>query len=291
MTLEFSGAGMIEGKLTLVLPAYNEAENIEDVLTTAVSTLPRHVHDYEIIVVNDGSNDSTAYIVRQISSVEPRVNLIDHPRNRGYGAALRSGFAASTGDYVMVMDSDQQFDIGDLVYLTPFVGDFDMVAGYRIQRNDPFHRTLFGKTFRLGMRALFGVQLYDIDCAFKVMRGEILRSLALESDGAMISTELMARWAATGASWTQVGVHHYPRTAGQQTGGSVRVILRAVRDVPLLWLKLRREGARSEEPVDAGNDGTQPRTGSFLPIVLFTLLITGIAWVVLRCCRSKSGRS
>lgn len=290
MTGEFGGAGMIDGKLTLVLPAFNEADNIHDVISRAASTLPRHVRDFEIIAVNDGSSDATPEIVRQIASNDPRVRLVDHPQNRGYGAALRSGFSASTGDYVMIMDSDRQFDIGDLVYLTPFINDFDMVAGYRIQRNDPFHRTLFGKTFRLAMRTLFGVQLHDIDCAFKLMRGDILRSLALESDGAMISTELMARWAATGATWTQVGVHHYPRTAGQQSGGSVRVIFRAMRDVPLLWLKLRREEASNDTCNETETGSIRPRPGSVLPVVFLSLLIATVVWIVLRCFRGKSGQ-
>jgi glycosyltransferase involved in cell wall biosynthesis len=290
MAVEFGGAKMIDGKLSLVLPAYNEADNILDVITRAVATLPRHVQDFEIIAVNDGSSDATPDIVRELSASDPRVRLIDHPHNRGYGAALRSGFTASTGDYVMVMDSDQQFDIADLMYLTPFISDFDMVAGYRIQRNDPFYRTVFGKTFRLAMRILFGVQLYDIDCAFKVMRGEILRSIALESDGAMISTELMARWAATGATWTQVGVHHYPRTAGQQSGGSIRVILRAMRDVPLLWIKLKRQNppaVTSLEP-PGSLDGWKP--GSVLPAAILTLAAAFVTWIVLRSLRGKQGR-
>jgi glycosyltransferase involved in cell wall biosynthesis len=232
---------MIRGTLSLVLPAHNEEENIYHVVAQALRTLPRFADAFEIIVVNDGSTDSTGSRVRQISGNEPRVRLVEHPKNFGYGAALRSGFAASTGDWVMIMDSDRQFDIGDLVYLAPLTSHYDLVAGYRIQRSDPFHRTLFGKTFRLAMRVLFGIQLKDIDCAFKLIRGEILRTLALESNGAMISTELMARWARVGGTWTQVGVHHYPRAAGQQSGGSFRVILRAMRDVPRLWVRLQRE--------------------------------------------------
>jgi glycosyltransferase involved in cell wall biosynthesis len=232
---------MIHGTLSLVLPAHNEEENIHHVVAQALRTLPRFADDFEIIVVDDGSTDSTGSVVRAIADDEPRVRLVEHPMNRGYGAALRSGFSASTGEWVMIMDSDRQFDIGDLVYLAPHTSQHELIAGYRIQRNDPFHRTLFGKTFRLAMRVLFGIQLRDIDCAFKLIRGDMLRSLALESDGAMISTELMARWARIGGTWTQVGVHHYPRTAGEQSGGSVRVILRAVRDVPVLWYRLQRE--------------------------------------------------
>ncbi len=241
---------MIDGKLSLVLPAHNEEQNIQPVINEARQTLPRFVHEYEILVVNDGSQDGTGTIAREIAANDPNVQVIDHPENRGYGAALRTGFENSTGDWVMIMDSDRQFDIGDLVYLAPLTSEYELVAGYRIHRNDPFHRTLFGKVFRLAMRVLFGVQLYDIDCAFKLIRGDRLRSLNLESTGAMVSTELMARWARTGASWTQVGVHHYPRTAGEQSGGSLKVILKAMRDVPILWWRLNRETKE--------NSGAQP---------------------------------
>jgi glycosyltransferase involved in cell wall biosynthesis len=283
---------MIDGKLTLVLPAHNEAENIEPVVRRALAIMPRHATDLEVVVVNDGSSDGTREAVRSLASEDSRVRLVDHPLNRGYGAALRSGFSASTGDYVMVMDSDQQFDIGDLVYLSPFIGEFDMVAGYRIHRNDPFHRTIFGKTFRLAMRTLFGVQLRDIDCAFKVMRGDILRSLPLESDGAMISTELMARWARSGATWTEVGVHHYPRTAGEQSGGSLRVILRAMRDVPLLWLKLRRESQqlRQDQSSPQATATQSSRPGSVLPALGVIVVLGLVVGVILRCIRCNGNQ-
>jgi glycosyltransferase involved in cell wall biosynthesis len=276
---------MITGKLSLVLPAHNEEDNISVVVHEAVRTLPRYFDEFEVIVVNDGSSDRTEAVTRGIAELDERVRIVNHPENRGYGAALRSGFSASTGDWVMVMDSDRQFDIGDLVYLAPFAHEHDLIAGYRIQRNDPFHRTFFGKTFRLAMRILFGIQLYDIDCAFKLMRGDMLRSLNLESDGAMISTELMARWARIGGTWTQVGVHHYPRTAGQQSGGSLRVILRAIRDVPLLWFRLNREAAsaKSDHGEHSGSKGITPTTA----LVIVTVFLGILAAVGTRLFRHK----
>ena len=273
---------MIDGKLSLVLPAHNESANVETVIADAVWILPRFARDFEVIVVDDGSVDGTGALARYHADADPRVRVIGHHENRGYGAALRTGFAASTGDWVMVMDSDRQFDPGDLVYLAPLAGSYDLVAGYRIQRSDPAHRTVFGKIFRLAMRVLFGVQLYDIDCAFKLIRGDPLRSLSLESDGAMISTELMARWARMGASWTQVGVHHYPRTAGQQSGGSLSVIVRAVRDVPALWYRLNREPAPTVVH-DGGSHSTgitpvhAARAGGV--VLLFGVLL---AWMIRR---------
>jgi glycosyltransferase involved in cell wall biosynthesis len=267
---------MIEGSLSLVLPAHNEEDNIEAVVDQAVHTLPGFVDEFEVIIVNDGSTDSTGQRAHALTQSCSPVRVVDHDVNRGYGAALRSGFETSSGDWVMVMDSDRQFDIGDLVYLAPFTSEYDLIAGYRIQRNDPFHRTLFGKTFRLAMRILFGVQLRDIDCAFKLIRGGVLRSLKLESDGAMISTELMARWARSGATWTQVGVHHYPRTAGEQSGGSLRVILRAIRDVPRLWLRLNREPIpeRVHDTGPSGSTGVTPAAAfSLIAVVMGVVLL------------------
>ena len=274
---------MIDGKLSLVLPAHNEVENIDDVVKTAMRTLPRFSRDFEIIVVNDGSSDATEQVVQRLLEQVDGIRLVNHRENRGYGAALRSGFAASTGDWVMVMDSDRQFDIGDLVYLAPHTSEYDLVAGYRIQRNDPFHRTLFGKTFRLAMRVLFGVQLYDIDCAFKLIRGDMLRALDLESNGAMISTELMARWVRAGGSWTQVGVHHYPRVAGEQSGGSFRVILRAMRDVPSLWWRLQRDpvAQTNEKPESVGSPGLSP-TGAAAILGAIVAVMAAVAFKVLR---------
>jgi glycosyltransferase involved in cell wall biosynthesis len=280
---------MIEGKLSLVLPAHNEEPNIELVIEEARSTLPRFAHEFEILVVNDGSSDRTSALAHTVAEDDSRIRVIDHPENRGYGAALRSGFTASTGEWVMIMDSDRQFDVGDLVYLEPLVPEHDLVAGYRIQRNDPVHRTVFGKTFRLAMRILFGVQLYDIDCAFKVIRGDLLRALPLQSDGAMISTELMARWARIGATWTQVGVHHHPRTAGEQSGGSIRVILKAIRDVPVLWWKINRE-FDSEPIVDRGDraESSPGLSRSQVAVIFTALLATLIAVVLSRTCRGDS---
>lgn len=269
---------MVDGSLTLVLPAHNEADNLRHVVARASETMSRFFESFEIVIVDDGSQDDTGQVADGLSAEFPQVRALHHAGNQGYGAALRTGFSESTGDWVMVMDSDRQFDIGDLVYLAPFIGEYDLVAGYRMHRNDPSHRILFGKTFRLAMRVLFGVQLYDIDCAFKVMRGDLLRRLNLESSGALVSTELMARWARAGGNWTQVGVNHYPRTAGEQSGGSLKVVARAIRDVPVLWYRLNRES-----PVEAPEDRERTQstglsiTGAALAGALLLLTIASLA--------------
>lgn len=223
----------------MVLPAHNEAENIKIVIDRALEILPSFADKFEIVVVNDGSRDKTAEIINELGRQHPEVKPQHHPVNRGYGGALRTGFTASTGDYVMFMDADRQFDIADLGLLSPFIGKFDIVAGFRKERNDPFIRRMNAEVFNLVVRALFGVHLHDIDCAFKVFRGCQIRALKLTESGALINTEMQAKLRRQHATIQQVAVNHYPRVAGTATGGNFRVVLRAMRGTLLLWWQMR----------------------------------------------------
>src|SRR5437762_11110978 len=160
----------VQGKISLVLPAHNEEPNIRTVVEEAKEVLPTAFTNYEVIVVNDGSKDRTLEIAQEMASEDPHVRVVNHPINRGYGAALTSGFNAAEGDYIMFMDSDRQFDINDIHRLTPYVEDYDIVAGYRIKRNDPAHRLLNAKIFGLAVMLMFDIHLKDLDCAFKIGR-------------------------------------------------------------------------------------------------------------------------
>ena len=233
------GVVRLPAGLSLVLPAHNEEDNIALVVEDALAVLPDFTDDVEIIVVNDGSRDGTKAIVETLAAAHPMVRLVDHPVNRGYGAAVSSGIAASTRPFVMFMDADRQFRLEDLADLSPFVGSFDVVAGFRKERHDPFHRRLFAEIFNVTVRVLFGVHLRDIDCAFKVFRGDMVRSLDLSAPGALINTEMQAKLRRMGATLQQVGVNHYPRVAGQATGGNLRVILRAMRETLVLRWRMR----------------------------------------------------
>jgi glycosyltransferase involved in cell wall biosynthesis len=239
----------VPARLSLVLPAYNEAENIRPVVERALRVLPRHCSDFEIIVVNDGSHDETANVAGDLAAGHPEVRLVNHDRNRGYGAALTSGFEASTGRYVMFMDSDRQFDIEDIDRLLPFVDSHEIVAGFRMERTDPLHRRVFAEIFNVSIRILFGVHMRDIDCAFKIFRGDLLRSIVITSEGALINTEIMAKARRQGAQVQQVGVRHFPRVAGTPTGGNPRVIIRAMRDTPRLWLHMRTYQVPEGRPI------------------------------------------
>lgn len=230
---------MVSGTLSVVLPAFNEAENIEAVVKRSISVLEPLVDSFEIIAVNDGSSDGTAEIIDALGREDDRVKPFHHERNRGYGSALRSGFAAATGDLIMFMDADRQFDMSDITALLPYVNHCDIVAGHRIKRNDATYRILYAKIFDLAVWVLFSVHVHDVDCAFKIYRGDLIRAMPLSMPGALINTEMLAMAKRMGASLVEVGVSHYPRTAGKSSGGSPRVVFRAMGETIRLWFRLR----------------------------------------------------
>ncbi len=222
--------------ITVFFPCYNEQENVAKVAQQAVEVLEKLQADYEVIIVNDGSADRTGTVADQIAAGNPRVRVVHHPRNLGYGAALQSGFRAATKDLVFHTDGDGQFDLAELPPWLPLMEEYDIVCGYRLNRQDNFVRRMNGRLWTKMTCLLFSLHLRDIDCAFKLYKRAIFNDLKMESTGALISTEILARAVRKGYRITERGVHHYPRTAGKPTGGNLKVILRAFRE---LW-RLRR---------------------------------------------------
>jgi glycosyltransferase involved in cell wall biosynthesis len=237
-TARITGHLQIPGTISLVLPAFNEEANIEIVVRDAIAVLPRYADNFEIIPVNDGSRDATGAIIDRLHSEEPRVRPVHHKANKGYGGAVASGISASTGDFVMFMDADRQFDIADIRRLAPFVAEFDCVAGFRMERADPLLRRVNAEIFNLAVRIAFGVHLRDLDCAFKIFRGDIIRAIPLTSSGALINAEMQAKLRRQRATLQQVGVPHHPRVAGTPTGGNLKVILKAMRGMVILWIQM-----------------------------------------------------
>jgi glycosyltransferase involved in cell wall biosynthesis len=236
--VKITGHMQIPGKLSLVLPAFNEEDNIEIVVRRAIDVLPRYADDFEIIPVNDGSRDRTPQIIDRLALQDSRVRPVHHKVNRGYGGAVVSGIKASVGDYVMFMDADRQFDIADIRRLAPFVPEFDVVAGFRMERADPLQRRINAEIFNLAVRIAFGVHMRDLDCAFKIFKGDVVRALDLTSRGALINAEMQAKLRRQKATIQQVGVPHHPRVAGNPTGGNIKVILRAMRGMVVLWVQM-----------------------------------------------------
>ena len=232
-------------RVSVVLPAYNEAGNIERVLRQVNATCSRVFADYEVIVVDDGSRDATPELLARASAADPRVHVITHPVNRGYGEALHSGFRAATQELIFFTDSDNQFDIDEIELLLPFIDRVDAVCGYRIDRQDPWRRRFMAGAWNVLVRALFYVPVRDIDCAFKLFRKSVFEAIDIESVGAMVNTELMVKIGRAGAGVVEVGVTHLPRTSGKPRGASPRVILTAFRELVAMRHRLRAIG-----PVD-----------------------------------------
>lgn len=229
-------------RLSYFFPAHNEEANLEGMVAEALETLPTLAETFEIIAVDDGSRDGTPAIADALAAAHPGVvRVVHHPTNLGYGAALRSGFAAARYELVAFTDGDRQFKVADIGRLTERLAapdGPDVVVGFRIKRADPLVRTLYARAYRLANRIFFGLKVTDVDCACKLFRRDALGDLRVESSGAFFSAEMIIKLRAAGRSVIEVGVPHYSRTAGSATGARPQVILRAVRDFWLLRLRM-----------------------------------------------------
>ncbi|HSV26876.1 MAG TPA: glycosyltransferase family 2 protein [Sedimentisphaerales bacterium] len=223
-----------ENSLSVFFPCYNEQDNIRRVYESARKVLGSLGIDHEMIFVNDGSKDRTGEIADAIAAGDPRVKVVHHPVNRGYGSALQSGFRAATKRLVFYTDGDGQFDIGEMPPLLPLMKECDIVSCYRINRQDNFIRKVNAWCWTKLVCLVFGMRLRDIDCAFKLYRREIFDTIEMKSTGALIDTEILARAIRKGYTVRQVGVRHYPRITGVPTGAKLSVIIRAFRELFVL---------------------------------------------------------
>jgi 4-amino-4-deoxy-L-arabinose transferase-like glycosyltransferase len=201
-------------RLSLILPAWNESETIRHAIREARDALAVTVAEYEIIVVDDGSTDDTADLVRAEAAADPHVRLVQHPSNLGYGAALRTGFQAARLDLVGFTDADCQFDLRELAYVLPLTSRYDVTCGYRIDRQDPPRRLFYSWGYNTLVKLLIGNPVHDIDCALKIFHREQVLSILPECNNFFVNTEMLTRAGQQGLSTVEVGVHHRPRLAG-----------------------------------------------------------------------------
>ncbi|MBU0637369.1 MAG: glycosyltransferase family 2 protein [Planctomycetes bacterium] len=231
--------------LTIFFPCYNEEANVERVTRAALEAGRQVADDLEVLIVNDGSRDRTGEIADRLAAEQPEVRALHNNPNLGYGGALQRGFREATKDWVFYTDGDGQFDFEEIAKLLPLLEEHDIVTCYRLDRQDPLVRKLNAWAWTTLVNLLFGLWLRDIDCAFKIFPRTLFERITLRSTGALIDTEVLAKARNLGYSMTQVGVHHYPRTAGEQSGANLRVILRAFKELFKLYRQIKREGRAS----------------------------------------------
>jgi len=223
--------------ISAVLPAYNEEANIEPAVNALRQVLPLHCDDFEIIIVDDGSTDHTGLIADRLAREDPRVVAFHHRPNRGYGAALRTGFTNARKRLVFYTDSDNQFDVSQISRLLDHLHDGYIVVGFRVGREDPWLRKLFAWGFKLFTRFLFGLSLRDVDCAFKLFPRSFFDTIRIRSDHFFVDAEMMARARALGLRVCEVGVDHLPRRSGSSTVHPSHVFS-TLRDAALVWRSL-----------------------------------------------------
>ena len=226
--------------LSVFFPCYNESANVVNVTDKALTVLKGLGIDFEIIIVNDGSSDNTAAVADKLVLNDEHIKVVHHDKNRGYGAALQSGFGAASKEFVFYTDGDGQFDIAEMPLLLPLMNDCDIVSCYRIKRQDNLLRKINAFCWGTLVCCLFRMKLRDIDCAFKLFRRKIFDDIKMQSTGALIDTEILARAKRKGYRIIQKGVHHYPRTSGEQTGANISVVLRAFKELFKLYKEIKK---------------------------------------------------
>jgi glycosyltransferase involved in cell wall biosynthesis len=225
--------------ITVFFPAYNDAGTIASMVVLADRTLRKLTDDYEMIVVNDGSRDHTAQVLSELESIYPRLRLIHHTANRGYGSALRTGFANASKELIFYTDGDAQYDVRELEKLVRLMtGDIDVVNGYKISRSDPWHRIIIGTIYRWMVKLAFGIRIRDVDCDFRLVRRASYNRVRLASTSGTICVEMIKSFQDAGLRFAEAPVNHYHRAYGKSQFFNFRRLLKTFRDLSALWWRL-----------------------------------------------------
>jgi glycosyltransferase involved in cell wall biosynthesis len=244
----------LPASLSVFFPAYNDGGTIASMVVRAMLTARRLTSDFEVIVVNDGSTDSTAQVLEELGRLYPALRVVQHPANRGYGGALRSGFAAATREVIFYTDGDAQYDPAEMELLwARMAPDVDLVNGYKISRSDPLHRIVIGRVYHHAVKLLFGLGVRDVDCDFRMLRRTIFDRVRLEKNSGVICLEMMKKIQDAGFRTVEVPVHHFHRAYGKSQFFNFRRIVRTAVDVLRLWLALVVRGESRPAAGGAGN--------------------------------------
>ncbi|RPI57642.1 MAG: glycosyltransferase family 2 protein [Acidobacteria bacterium] len=225
--------------LSVFFPAYNDGGTIASLVIAALQAASKLTPDYEVIVVDDGSTDSTPQILEELARVYPQVRIVTHPANRGYGGALRSGFASASKDIIFYTDGDAQYNPSEMAALWPRMAPgVDLVNGFKISRSDPWHRVVIGRIYHHTVKTMFGLRVRDVDCDFRMMRRSIFDRVRLEKNSGVICLEMMKKIQDAGFTIVEVPVHHYHRAHGRSQFFNFGRVARTGVDVLKLWFRL-----------------------------------------------------
>lgn len=250
--------------ISVFFPAYNDAGTITSMVITSLLTLRELTDDYEVIVINDGSQDHTPQVLNELARVYPdELRIIHHEHNRGYGGALRSGFSSAGKEWVFYTDGDAQYDPRELKNLALLANDdVDFINGWKIERNDPFHRIVIGRIYQYIIKFAFGLKLRDVDCDFRLMRQEVFEEVQLHSDSGVICVELMKKVQDAGFRLAETPVHHFHRAYGKSQFFNFRRLARVARDLSKLWwhLVIKKEDQQSSQAVPPTSNAANSST-------------------------------
>lgn len=233
-------------ELSIFFPFWNEEQNLETVIKKAIPVAQKYAQKWEIIMVDDGSSDKTLEIARKLEEEDSRLIAVTHGKNRGYGAALKTGFEKAKYNFIVFNDGDGQFDLGEIDKFLEKIEKADIVIGFRKKRLDNPFRHILMNLLKIWDFVFFGFRFKDIDCGFKLFTKSTLEKIMpFNSEGAMITTEILAKAKKAHLKIVEVEVNHYPRIYGDQSGGNLRVILRAIKESLILWKNLNFKYGRS----------------------------------------------
>jgi glycosyltransferase involved in cell wall biosynthesis len=225
--------------ISAFFPAYNDAGSIVKLVRTTASLLPKLTNGYEIVVVNDGSRDGTGELLKDLANEYPFLKVIEHVTNRGYGAALITGFANCSKDLIFYTDGDGQYDVREMpLLLKAFNEKVDLVNGYKISRSDPLHRVVVGWIYKHLMRFLFRLKVRDVDCDFRLFRRSLLSETPLICESGVICVEMIKKFESRGCRTVEVPVHHYPRNYGNSEFFRVKHLRRIFGQLLVAWCRL-----------------------------------------------------
>lgn len=221
------------------MPAYNEEASIVSTVEGVVKVLNTLNLAWEVLIINDGSKDKTAEVVESLEKKYPGVRLVNHEKNKGYGRALKTGFAEAKYQWVAFVDSDGQFDFSEIKKLLEHTNEADVILGYRLNRADPFQRRIFTWGWKMLAMVLLGLNVRDYSCGFKLIKKKVIEDISpIESEEKVTQIEMLIKAKKRGYKFAEVGVHHYPRTAGVPTGANLSVVGKSFMDMMKLWQKV-----------------------------------------------------